>query len=96
MTIATPVIPSLESAEVIIAKDQPEYAPIPALKASSGKILMRLEFSAADLACVLNGGSLYLCFLTFNQPMQPVIAAIAHHVEESPDAILGHFGLVAK
>lgn len=76
-----------------MAKNQPQYTPLPSLRTPDGKVLVRLEFSAEDLARVLNGGSLYLCFLTFNQPMQPFMADIAHHAEETPAAILARFGL---
>lgn len=96
MNVVSPVIPSLESAEVVIAKDQPEYIPVPSLRTDCGKVLVRLDFSAEDLACAVNGGSLYLCFLTFNQPMQPFMAAVANHVEDEPAEILSRFGLTAE
>lgn len=96
MNVVSPVIPLLESCETVFAKDQPEYHSVPALKSPDGKVLVRLEFSAEELARILDGGSLYLCFLTFNQPLQPFMAGIAHHTEDTPAEILASFGLEAK
>jgi hypothetical protein len=96
VTIVSPVVPALVGAEVVIAKDQPQYLPLPSLRTDCGKVLVRLEFSAEDLARVLDGGSLYLCFLTFNQPMQPFMAEIAHHADDAPTEILARFGLAVE
>lgn len=66
----------------IIAKDQPEYLPVPALvvmneitgkQADNGQIVAMVQFENDEMEeLIKNGGKLYFSLLTFGQPMQPV------------------------
>lgn len=67
----------------VFAKDQPEYTPLPASVDPSGLVMTEWEFSAEDLAKIVDGGRLRLWLHTFNQPLQPIIIEVVH---ESRDA----------
>jgi hypothetical protein len=58
--------------EIVFAKDQPEYIPLPALKFSDGLVVTRWNLSWAERIMLLFGGSVYLGMLTFNNPLQPI------------------------
>jgi hypothetical protein len=58
-------------AEVIFAKDQPQYRPLPAIVTSDGYVTTRWKFTFRERLRILFGGSLYLQQLTFNDPLQP-------------------------
>jgi hypothetical protein len=56
----------------VIGARQPEFDPLPAAIDAAGLVLTEWEFSAEDLAVILNGGRLRLWLHTFNRPLQPV------------------------
>lgn len=66
----------------VIANDQPQYLPIPALvvedeitgeRAENGQIVAMVQFENDEMEeLIKNGGKLYFSLLTFGQPMQPV------------------------
>jgi hypothetical protein len=65
--------PVHENARVVtFAADQPEYAPLIAAVDKDGLVLTEWEFSAEDLAKILDGGRLRLWLVTHNKPLQPV------------------------
>ena len=71
----TPVEPKTlhdDAVIVVFAKDQPEYTPLPAAVDPAGVVLTEWEFSAEDLATLINGGRLRLWLYTFNHPLQPI------------------------
>ena len=74
MTPVTPVIPGAKYKEVVFAKDQPEYAPLPAIRDSGqeGVVTTRWHLSWRERLQVLLHGNLWLQLLTFHQPLQPV------------------------
>jgi hypothetical protein len=57
--------------EVIFAKDQPEYLPLPAVKCDDGTVLSRWKLTWVERWQIFIHGNLWLCQLTFNQPLQP-------------------------
>jgi hypothetical protein len=57
---------------IVFAKNQPEYQQLPAAIDDKGLVLTEWEFSAEDMAKIVNGGRLRLWLLTFNGPLQPV------------------------
>jgi len=57
---------------VVFAKDQPEYIPLPAHRDSEGVVTTCWKFSFKERLRVLLGAKLYWQHLTFNQPLQPV------------------------
>lgn len=68
----TPVVPGSTTPEVVYAKDQPEYIPLPAYRTDDGMVVTRWKLSIGDRLRLLIGGSLWLSVLTFNRPLQPV------------------------
>jgi hypothetical protein len=65
-----------EGRNVIFAKDQPQYRPLPAHKAEDGIVTTCWEFSFRERLRVLFGTPLLLCQHTFNTPLQPVMLSI--------------------
>jgi len=76
MKPASPVYESAKElwgvAEVVYAKDQPQYLPLPALRFLDGVVVTRWVLSWKERLRVLLTGSVYLSQLTFNSPLQPV------------------------
>lgn len=58
--------------EVVYAKNQPEYIPLPSIKTVEGQVITRWRFSLKERIKLLLTGNLYLSLLTFNQPLQPI------------------------
>lgn len=64
---------------VVFAKDQPEYIPLPAYKVPGdpkGAIVTKWKLSPEELNKVQETGEIYLSMLTFNQPLQPVLLTV--------------------
>jgi len=57
---------------VVYAKDQPEYLPLPAHRATDGRVTTCWRLSWRERLRVLFGGRVWLQMLTFNKPLQPV------------------------
>jgi len=68
----TPVIPGSTEPEVVYAKDQPEYIPLPAHRTEDGMVITRWSLSIGERLRLLVGGSLWLSVLTFRRALQPV------------------------
>lgn len=68
----SPVCPNLELPEVVYAKDQPEYLPLPSYKTTDGRVLTRWRLTLGERIRVFLSGDVYLQVLTFNRPLQPV------------------------
>jgi hypothetical protein len=60
------------AALVVIAKDQPEYLPLPASVSPDGVVMTEWEPTAEELARLMNGGRVRLWIYTFRNPLQPV------------------------
>lgn len=76
MTPMTPVLPgSPQLPEVVFAKDQPEYLPLPAcvVQYQGGEIAVvtRWRLSLRERLRVLFGGSFWLQQMTFGHALQP-------------------------
>jgi hypothetical protein len=70
-----PIIPKNPHAGatiVVLARNQPEYDPLPAAVSQDGLVMTEWEFTAEELAAVLAGGRLRLRTFTFGHPFQPV------------------------
>lgn len=72
MKPVSPVIPGINLPEVVFAKDQPEYIPLPAFKTGDGMVITRWSLTWRERIRVLFSGSIWLSVLTFNGPLQPV------------------------
>ena len=71
MQPASPVIPGLEDREVVYAKDQPEYLPLPSLRTKSGHVVARWALTDEERALIAEGADVFLTLWTFNHPLQP-------------------------
>ena len=73
MTPVTPVLAEdFQPKEIVYAKDQPQYTPIPVLRNSQGVVLSRWELSDREREAIANGADIFMSNCTFNQPLQPV------------------------
>lgn len=72
----TPISPVLTEEfvpqEVVYAKDQPEYHPLPVLRNSAGVVMSRWKLTDEEREAVLAGADLLLSVWTFNQHLQPL------------------------
>lgn len=64
--------PMLEA--VVLAKNQPQYLPLPVIRSSYplGRVTSRWSLSLWERILVLFGGSLWIQQLTFGDPTQPI------------------------
>lgn len=69
----SPVIPSAEADEVVYAKEQPEYIPLPSVKTPDGVVLTRWSVNEEEKRRIIEQGYIYLMVNTFNQALQPVM-----------------------
>jgi hypothetical protein len=58
---------------VVFAKDQPEYMPLPAFRNDSpqGEVVSCWKLSLKERLKLLFTGRLWVCLLTFNKPLTP-------------------------
>lgn len=61
---------------VIFAKDQPEYIPLPAHKLPDGTIVTVWELTDVEIETLRRTKKLHLNVMTFNQPLQPLFPFI--------------------
>jgi hypothetical protein len=80
MKPTSPVVPGMNLSEVVYAKYQSQYQPLPVHKAPDGMVLSRWKLSFTERLTVLFFGDIYLWSQTFNEPMQPVMLQV-----ERPD-----------
>ena len=74
MKPVSPPIPGMNLPEVVFAKDQPEYVPLPAVVVDEGtRIITRWQLSFRERLRILFKGNLWLSVLTFGKPLQPVL-----------------------
>ncbi len=57
---------------VIYAKDQPEYNPLPVFKDNKGTVVSCWEFTDEEIEQIKMNKCLWLSVMTFNQPLQPL------------------------
>ncbi len=65
-------------ANVIFAKDQPEYQPLPALKADDemGTVVTCWQLSPEELQKINETGVVWLGVYTFNKPIVPLLLSV--------------------
>ena len=58
---------------VVYAENQPEYLPLPALKANTpqGEVVSCWKLSFKERVRILFTGRLWVCLLSFNRPLTP-------------------------
>jgi hypothetical protein len=74
MTPVSPVMPQSTLPEFTLAKDQPEYTPLPAVQIRNdlGTIVTRWRLSEVDRYRIAHGADITLQQLTFGGNFQPV------------------------
>ncbi len=72
MQPVSPVVPGLNLQEIVFAKDQPEYFPLPAYRSEDGYVVTRWKLTLCERIRVLLRGDIWLSVLTYNRPLQPV------------------------
>lgn len=87
MKPVSPVIDGLQEQEILIAKDQPEYGTLPALKADEGYILSRWEVTDEDLANITKTRSVYLYLDVGEGPVPPMSLETAHPIKSEQELI---------
>ena len=58
---------------VVFAKDQPQYRPLPAYKDPVGMVTTCWNLSFMERIKLLITGNLWVSLLTFNKPLQPIL-----------------------
>ena len=73
MEPTTPVLTKeFQSQEIVYAKDQPEYTPLPVHRNKRGVVLSRWKLTQQEREAIAAGGDILLSVYTFNQPLQPI------------------------
>ena len=68
----SPVIPGHSIPEVVYAKDQPQYLPLPSIREPDGCVTTRWKLTWKERLKILFHGCIYHVQLTFNSPIQPI------------------------
>lgn len=68
----SPVIGNYLGEELKIAKDQPEYRVLPAIRIDRNTVLTRWHLSIIQRLILLFTGNIYLEIMNFRQPIQPL------------------------
>jgi len=67
------ISPETGGREIVLAKDQPQYLPLPAAVHDDGhRLVTRWAFTDEERAKIAAGADLYLHTYTFGHPFQPV------------------------
>lgn len=61
---------------VVFAKDQPQYLPLPAYRADNGEVISCWRLTWRDCLKLLFTRRLWLRQLTFNTPLQPFVPQV--------------------
>lgn len=61
---------------VVYAKDQPQYTPLPAFKNEDGDLVTCWELSDEEIKYIVETKQLWLGIKTFNQPLQPIFTSV--------------------
>lgn len=92
MKPVSPVMPGMDVNEVVIAKDQPEYIPLPAVvlaKAHGTPVMTRWRLTDEERELIKFGHDVVLTQMTFGGPLQPVHLQVVHQ-EDVPN--VDHLG----
>lgn len=87
MKPVSPVVPGMKLEEVVFAKNQSEYLPLPAVYFENGaRIVTHWKLDWRERLRVLFGGSIWLYVLTFGQKLQPVYLSVESPKKEMEQA----------
>lgn len=76
MNPVSPVIPKAALPEIVFAKDQPEYQPLPAHRLEDGTVLTRWKLSFKERLRVLFCGDVYHWQMTHGGALQPILMQV--------------------
>ena len=62
----------MEGRGIILAKDQPQYQPLPAKVTADGRVITEWQLTEAERNLIARGENIRLHVLTFGAPLQPV------------------------
>lgn len=62
--------------EVVYAKDQPQYLPLPSIRSTTGIVLTRWKPTEDERVALANGADIYLSVHTYNHPLQPILLEV--------------------
>lgn len=77
-TPASPTIPGTKLPQVIYAKDQPQYIPLPCWRSPDGLVVTRWRLTLKERFLAFLKGDVYLSIMTFNQLLQPTRIEISN------------------
>lgn len=61
---------------IVFAKDQKEYLPLPAMKLPDGNVITCWEFTDEEIEQIVKNKKMYISQLTFNLPLQPILPMV--------------------
>ncbi len=73
---------AIKGMNVVYAKNQPEFVPLPAKKREDGVVYTCWGMTIRERIRVLLRGRIYLSVMTFNNPLQPLLMSTEKAVEE--------------
>jgi hypothetical protein len=65
---------------VVYAKDQPEYLPLPVHRSITGEVTSCWLLNWKERLQLLFTGKIYWTILTFNQPLQPQLPSVKNPI----------------
>lgn len=79
----SPVMPGSESIEKVLAKDQPEYIPLPVviLNTASTAMVSRWKLTIEERSKIAAGADIVVQQLTFRERLQPINMQVVHRNE---------------
>lgn len=83
MIPVSPVIPTTNVAEVIIAEHQPEYQNLPVVPLSDGRIVSRWKLTDEEKQIAFETGDIYVYLVPCGQPITPHLLSVEKPVLES-------------
>ncbi len=72
MKPVSPVIPTADLPETLVAEKQPEYQTLPVIQCGNGILLARWKLSEDEKKTIAETGDLYVFIWTFGNPVQPL------------------------
>ncbi len=65
-----------DGANIVFAKDQPQYNQLPARLEQDGTVITVWELTPEERIEIFNTGRLHLRISTFNRPLQPICPSV--------------------
>lgn len=75
MKSTSPVFDGTSIAEVVYAKDQPEYEPLPAVR-SDKTLITRWKLTPDERKRLIDGEDLFIHIMHFGNPLQPLLPVV--------------------